>query len=97
MGSVDFRREIREQAQIAIQEADVILFLVDAKEGITAGDQDVAEVLRRSQKPVVLGANKADNAERRLAASSSMSSAWASHLPSTRCTARAWWIYWTQP
>ena len=68
VGSVDFRREIREQAQIAIEEADVILFLVDAKEGITAGDQDVAEVLRRSQKPVVLGANKADNAERRLAA-----------------------------
>lgn len=68
VGSADFRREIREQAQVAIEEADVVVFLVDAKEGITAGDQDVAEVLRRSLKPVVLAANKADNAERRLAA-----------------------------
>jgi GTP-binding protein len=68
IGSADFRREIREQAQIAIEEADVILFLVDAKEGITTGDEDVAEVLRRSEKPVVLAANKADNEERRLAA-----------------------------
>lgn len=68
LGSTGFRREIREQAQVAIDEADVVLFLVDAKEGITAGDEDVAEVLRRSQKPVVLAANKADNEERRLAA-----------------------------
>lgn len=68
VGSAGFRREIREQAQIAIEEADVVLFLVDSKEGITAGDEDVAEVLRRSQKPVVLAANKADNEDRRLAA-----------------------------
>lgn len=65
ISSADFRREIRQQAQIAIDESDVILFLVDAKEGLTGGDQDVAEVLRRSQKPVVLAANKADNAGRR--------------------------------
>jgi len=68
VSSADFRREIREQAQIAIDEADVIVFLVDAKEGVTAGDQDVADVLRRSKKPVVLAANKADNLARRMAA-----------------------------
>ena len=68
VSSADFRREIREQAQIAIDEADVIVFLVDAKEGVTAGDQDVADVLRRSQKPVLLAANKADNLTRSMAA-----------------------------
>jgi GTP-binding protein len=68
VASADFRREIREQAQIAIDEADVIVFLVDAKSGITTGDRDVAEVLRRTDKPVVMAANKADNEERRLAA-----------------------------
>ncbi|HIQ06194.1 MAG TPA: ribosome biogenesis GTPase Der, partial [Anaerolineae bacterium] len=66
--SADFVEEIRAQAELAIAEADVIVFLVDAKEGITAGDEDVAEVLRRSQKPVVLAVNKADNEERRAAA-----------------------------
>jgi GTP-binding protein len=68
VSSSSFRREIREQAQIAIDEADVIVFLVDAKEGVTGGDQDVAEVLRRSRKPVVLAANKADNLTRSMAA-----------------------------
>lgn len=64
--SRQFRREIREQAQIAIDQADAVIFLVDAREGVTGGDEDVAEVLRRSQKPVILAANKADNQERRL-------------------------------
>jgi GTPase len=68
VSSASFRREIREQAQIAIDEADVVVFLVDAKEGVTGGDQDVADVLRRSQKPVVLAANKADNLTRSMAA-----------------------------
>ncbi len=68
VSSSSFRREIREQAQIAIDEADVVVFLVDAKEGVTGGDQDVADVLRRSQKPVVLAANKADNLTRTMAA-----------------------------
>jgi GTP-binding protein len=68
ISSADFRREIREQAQIAIDEADVIVFLVDAKEGVTAGDQDVAGVLRRSKKPILLAANKADNLARSMAA-----------------------------
>jgi GTPase len=48
------------QAQEAMDEADVILFLVDALNGITSADQDVANLLRRSRKPIVLGANKAE-------------------------------------
>jgi GTP-binding protein len=66
--SRDFVREIRQQAEIAIEEADVVVFLVDARDGITAADRDVADILRRSNRPVVVAANKADNAERRLAA-----------------------------
>jgi GTPase len=66
--SRDFVREIREQAEVAIEEADVIVFLVDARDGLTEADRDVAELLRRSGKPVVLVANKADNEERRQAA-----------------------------
>jgi GTP-binding protein len=60
-----FLEEIRGQAQIAIAEADVVVFLVDAEAGLTAGDQEAADVLRRSDKPVILAANKADNARRR--------------------------------
>ena len=62
--SRDFVREIREQAEVAIEQVDVVVFLVDAKDGITAADQDVAEILRRSGRPVVLAANKADNEAR---------------------------------
>jgi len=66
--SREFVREIRQQAEAAIGEADVIVFLVDAKDGITAADRDVAEILRRSGRPVLLAANKADNEARRQAA-----------------------------
>ncbi|MBK6429349.1 MAG: ribosome biogenesis GTPase Der [Anaerolineae bacterium] len=66
--SSGYVREIREQALIAIQEANVVVFVVDSEEGITAGDRDVAEILRRVADKVVLCANKADNAERRQAA-----------------------------
>ncbi|GMA60829.1 ribosome biogenesis GTPase Der [Alicyclobacillus fastidiosus] len=52
---------IRVQAQLAIDEADVILFLVDGKAGLTVQDEYVAEFLRRSKKPVVLGVNKLDH------------------------------------
>jgi GTP-binding protein len=51
---------IREQAKIAIEEADVILFVCDARTGVTTEDQEVANLLRRSRKPVVLAVNKAD-------------------------------------
>ncbi len=68
VSSRDFIREIREQAEIAIQEADVVVFLVDARDGITTADWDVAEILRRSERPVVVAANKAENETRRMAA-----------------------------
>jgi GTPase len=64
-GEGDYSRQIAEQVKLAIEEADVIVFLVDVRDGITAADGDVAEMLRRAQKPVVLGANKADNAKQR--------------------------------
>lgn len=52
---------IRVQAQLAIDEADVIIFMVDGKDGLLAADRDVAELLRRSGKPVVLAVNKLDH------------------------------------
>lgn len=51
---------MRRQAELAIETADVILFLVDGREGMTSADMDVAEILRRSKKPVVLAVNKVD-------------------------------------
>ena len=55
----------KEQAQLAIGEADVIVFLVDGRDGLIAADVSVAEMLRASGKPVVLGVNKAESQERR--------------------------------
>lgn len=55
----------REQAHLAIGEADVIVFMVDVKHGISAGDHEVADLLRRTDKPTILVANKADSASRR--------------------------------
>lgn len=52
--------QMRRQAELAIETADVILFLVDGREGMTSADMDVAEILRRSKKPVVLAVNKVD-------------------------------------
>ena len=61
-GSNDiFETEIRKQVELAIDEANVILFLVDAKDGITDLDQSVAQLLRRTEKKVILVANKVDN------------------------------------
>lgn len=53
--------QMREQAQIAIDTADVIMFMVDVKQGLVDADAKVADMLRRSQKPVVLVVNKVDN------------------------------------
>ncbi|MBN2471127.1 MAG: ribosome biogenesis GTPase Der [Anaerolineae bacterium] len=64
-GSIDFVPQIRAQALIAMEEAEVIVMLVDAIEGVTAADQEVAEILRRTNKPVLIAANKADNQIRR--------------------------------
>src|SRR5688500_4638870 len=61
----DIMRRTREQAEAASEEADVILFMVDAKTGLTASDSEIADVLRTSAKPVILAANKADSEERR--------------------------------
>ncbi|WP_461180666.1 ribosome biogenesis GTPase Der [Virgibacillus kimchii] len=57
--------QMRHQAEIAIDEADVIIFLVNGREGITAADEEVAKILYKSNKPVVLGVNKIDNPEMR--------------------------------
>ena len=54
-------REIKKQAEVAIDTAQVILFFVDGKEGLTSSDYDVADMLRRSKKPVILVVNKIDN------------------------------------
>jgi GTP-binding protein len=61
----DIMKRVQAQAQLAIEEADVIVFMVDARSGITAADEEVADMLRRTQKPVILAANKADNAKLR--------------------------------
>ena len=69
-GGLDYREEdimvthIRKQASIAINEADLVLFIVDAREGLTAADEEVAKVLRHSSKPVLLVANKVENFDR---------------------------------
>lgn len=59
-----FESAIREQVQIAINEADVVLFMVEAATGITDYDAEIADVLRRSKKPVILCANKVDSGEK---------------------------------
>ncbi len=56
--------QMREQAKIAIEIADVIIFLTDVKQGVTAADQEIALMLKKSKKPVVLVCNKADNMSR---------------------------------
>src|SRR5689334_8191090 len=69
-GSDDvFEREIRKQVVIAIEEANAIIFMVDAATGITELDNAMADLLRRSTKPVFLVVNKVDNNERLLEAS----------------------------
>jgi GTP-binding protein len=68
-GSEDvFEKEIAKQVLIAVDEADAIIFLVDAHTGITSLDDSMASVLRRSTKPVFLTVNKVDNSERMLEA-----------------------------
>lgn len=58
-----FEEEIRKQVMLATEEADVILFLVDVRNGLTDLDEAVANILRRTKKPVILVANKADTNE----------------------------------
>ncbi len=65
VGSDDiFEESIRDQVELAIEEANVLLFMVDAEAGVTDLDKDFANVLRRSNKPVLLVANKADTSNK---------------------------------
>lgn len=65
IGSDDvFEKEIDQQVELAIDEADAIIFMVDVETGITGMDEDVAKLLRRVKKPVLLAVNKVDNARR---------------------------------
>ena len=61
----DLRQKVKHQAEVAIDEADVILFMVDVLDGVTIPDQETAEALMRSRKPIILAVNKADNDQRR--------------------------------
>ncbi|WP_037355443.1 ribosome biogenesis GTPase Der [Selenomonas sp. FC4001] len=54
-------KSMRSQAEIAMEEADVILFLVDGRAGLTTSDEEVAKILRNTKKPVILGVNKIDS------------------------------------
>lgn len=56
-----FQKQIRAQAELAIDEADVIIFLADGKNGLTEDDKEIAKLLYKSNKPVVLAINKIDN------------------------------------
>ncbi len=65
VGSDDiFEQEIDKQVELAIEEADAIIFMVDVESGVTGMDEDVAKLLRRVDKPIFLAVNKVDNAQR---------------------------------
>ncbi len=59
--TTDIRQKVKEQLSQAIEEADVLLFVVNGEEGVTGGDLETAELLRRSGKPLLLAVNKMDN------------------------------------
>ncbi len=63
-GEDQIMKSVRVQAELAIEEADVIVFMVDAKAGITPADSEVAEMLFRAKKPVIVAVNKVDNLKR---------------------------------
>ena len=68
--------KVQDQARLAISEADVILFVVDAASGLTPADDEAAELLRRSKAPVIVVANKADNEKRELEAAEAYGMGW---------------------
>src|SRR3954452_10061886 len=65
IGDEPFLEQIRQQAEIAIDEADVIIFLTNGREGVTSADEEVAKILYKAKKPVVLAIHKIDNPEMR--------------------------------
>jgi len=68
VASAPYIEAMRAQAEAAIHEADLIVFVVDTMSGITAADEMAADILRRTDKPIIIAANKSDNAELRHAA-----------------------------
>jgi GTP-binding protein len=60
-GETEIMRLVRVQAELAIEEADVIMFMVDGKDGLTSSDEEIGQLLFKSNKPVVLAVNKVDN------------------------------------
>ncbi|MBO7744076.1 ribosome biogenesis GTPase Der [Paenibacillus sp. MWE-103] len=64
-GEDEIMKSVRMQAELAVEEADVIIFMVDAKSGLTHADDEVAQMLLRSRKPIVVAVNKVDNLNRR--------------------------------
>ncbi|TNJ67430.1 ribosome biogenesis GTPase Der [Paenibacillus hemerocallicola] len=63
-GEDEILKSVRMQAELAIEEADAIIFMVDAKSGMTSSDSEVAEILYRAKKPIILAVNKVDNLKR---------------------------------
>ena len=61
MGDGNFNTEIKGQAELAIDEADIVVFVVDGKEGLTSGDYTVRDILKKSGKPVIVAVNKTDS------------------------------------
>ncbi|MBU6430361.1 MAG: 50S ribosome-binding GTPase, partial [Cyanobacteria bacterium REEB65] len=59
--SDELLQHVAQQAQLAVEEADIIVFLVDGKAGPSAADHEIAKTLRRTKKPLILAANKCDN------------------------------------
>jgi len=72
---------VQVQARIAIREADVVVFVVDSLSGLTGADQEAAELLRRSKAPVLVAANKSDNAARELDAAEFYALGWDRTMP----------------
>jgi GTP-binding protein len=66
-GEAGYAPLVKHQVEVALAEADVVLLVVDARDGLTATDLEIADLLRRSSKPLILVANKADNEARRQA------------------------------
>lgn len=60
-GSLDFVQQIKTQALIAVEEADLIVMVVDTQQGVTAADEDIATILQKTNKPIIIAANKVDD------------------------------------
>ena len=86
--------QIREQAEIAMETAHVILFIVDGKDGLTASDREVASILMRTGKKVILVVNKVDTKELPDHFYDFYELGWESPLPSLPQTCSAWEIFW---